>query len=254
METHHDSTSLATLGKHMLQSPPLTVPKSKMRRRLAEANSSSKTLPRNRGLAMDFDDSESSSHSSEQQPEPAAQYKPQSRACRAFALDFSDSGAGSGSQSSDQHPATNFAADKCTTTNAGSESSGSSSPGHDLGIFNLSFQAVASSSDTRVLIPLVLSTTPRKQPRSLTSTPRKQPRSSTSTPKKQPRSSTSTPSKALISGPSLFDPVCFGFFAPHKAPKTQPRFPKCLAVVLRDPSELHCHPGQARWRKKKTIK
>ena len=146
-----------------------------------------------------------------------------------FALDFSDSGSGQGSER--DQPA----------SEPETESSGSSSPRHDRCSYPFSFEAVA-SSDTRVLIP--------SPPRLSTTTPRKQPRSSTTTPRKLHRAGKPT-SQPAPSTPSLCDPICFGFFAPHKAPKPQPCFPKCLVVVLRHPSEPQCHPGQSQWRQKR---
>jgi len=226
-------------------------------------------LHRPRACRLDFSDS--GSQSSDQQPVRATFFKPQHRACKSLTMEFSDSG----SQSSDQQPATKLL--MSSNTNDEVESSGSSSSGHDVGRRHLSFQAVAdsrdvaTSRDTRVLIasthahihhqtpsPPRSSNTPRKQP----PTPTKLDKDLTKSPstRKPPRSTTTTPRKALHrdqrpvpSGPkaSLCDPICFGFFSPHKAPKTRKEFPKCLSVVLRDPSTLDCHPGQAKWRKQK---
>jgi len=229
-------------------------------------------LHRPRACRLDFSDS--GSQSSDQPPVRATFFKPQNRACKSLTMELSDSG----SQSSDQQPATKLL--MSSNTNDEVESSGSSSSWHDVGRRYLSFQAVANSRDvagsrdTRVLIasthahihhqtpsPPRSSNTPRRQPPTPTKYPPKSPtKSPTKSPRKPPRSTTTTPRKALHrdqrpvpSGPktSLCDPICFGFFSPHKAPKTRKEFPKCLSVVLRDSSALDCHPGQAKWRKQK---
>ena len=176
------------------------------------------------------------------------------------ALDFGCSDSGSGHSSGPNA----FAKSSSESTSAETESSGSSSRPHIiLGHDNIS---AASLMDTRVLIPQARPS-PSARPRSST-TPRRLHRSlhynhvdnNASINATSPLSTT-TPiplyrplhqcQPAVHKGPSVCDPICFGFFSRHKAPTTRPPFPKCLAVVLRDPSEHQCHPGQSQWRQER---
>ena len=148
------------------------------------------------------------------------------RTCRGggFAvLDFSDLGALSGSaeagQDSEQQPWTKSFIHATQT-----KSKCLSSQRTDLG-------PDASALNSPATLPSPLHASPVMLP-SPTMTLIKQPRF-LSTPI-NPHRASQHPSSGLQ---SLCDPICLGFFAPHKFSKNKPCFPKCLAVVLRDPVE-----------------
>jgi len=179
------------------------------------------------------------------------------------ALDFGCSDSGSGHSSGPNA----LAKLSSESTSAETESSGSSSRRQHiiLGHGNIS---AASLMDTRVLIPQARPS-PSARPRSST-TPRRLHQSlhynhvdnNASIIATSPLSTT-TPiplyrplqlhqgRREVPQGPSVCDPICFGFFSRHKAPTTRPPFPKCLAVVLRDPSEQEWNSGQSQWRQER---